>query len=859
MKILAIDDMADNLTVLKAVLEDRLPEATLLTALSGPKGLKLAAAEDPDVILLDIVMPGMDGYEVCRKLKADVILKAIPVLFLTAHTDRDSRVKAVEAGADGFLSKPFDELELTVQLLAMTKLKAANCGQRLEKEQLSALVAERTRALEQELAERKRAQREIQTILRTTIDGYYLVDTNGRFLDTNDAYCQMSGFTRDELLRMGVEDVDAIDTASDIKKRIRQIRKAGHVRFETKHQRKDGSTYDLEASCSFIREEDRERIVVFMRDITGRKRAEAYREMGRQVLQILNEPGDFQACLHRVLSVLKARTGVDALGIRLKDGEDFPYIVHDGFSKDFLRAENSLIGRDAEGCVCRDSDGNACLECTCGLVVSGKTPSAHPLFTPGGSFWTNDSSALLDLPPDKDPRFHPRNLCIRRGYASVALVPIRTQDEIVGLIQFNDRRKKRFTLETVELVEAVASHIGEALIRKRTEQKLSEALDRAESASRAKSDFLAVMSHELRTPLNGVLGFAELLADSPLDDEQREYARTISNSGEHLLGIVNDILDFSSIEKGGISLESAPVVISSLLESSCLPVKKDAAKKGIEFRCEVAAGVPEQIAGDTRRIRQILINLLGNAVKFTARGSVVFRVEPASADGRKFLDFSVQDSGPGIPAEMLGSLFKPFTQGDSTLSRPFQGAGLGLAISRRLAEAMGGAITVRSIPGDGSSFTFRLPVKNKSDALSEPAGKPGDPVSAKPRRPGDLVLVVEDDPGNSLLAVKMLEAIGYRAETASNGQEALDAFARGKFRAILMDMQMPVMNGLTATGKIREIEALSGGHVPIIALTANVMPGDSDRCLAAGMDDFLSKPFDKAGLAAKLASAARER
>jgi len=855
MKILAIDDNPDNLTVLQAVLPDRLPEASLLTALSGPRGLDLAAAEDPDVILLDIVMPGMDGYDVCRKLKADVLLKLIPVLFLTAHTDRDSRVKAVEAGADGFLSKPFDELELTVQLLAMAKLKAANRLQRHEKEQLSALVAERTRELEQELAERKRAEREIQTILRTTMDGFYLVDTDGRFLETNDSYCRMSGFSREELLRMGVEDVDAIDTAAVIKKRIREIKEAGHVRFETKHQRKDGSTYDLEASCSFIKEEKQEKIVVFMRDITGRKRGEEYREMGRQVLQILNEPDDFQACLRRVLSVLKARTGVDALGIRLKEGEDFPYIVHDGFPEGFLRTENSLIGRDLEGCVCRDNAGNACLECTCGLVVSGKTPRANALFTPGGSFWTNDSSALLDIPPDMDPRLHPRNLCIRSGYASVALIPIRTQDEIVGLIQFNDRRKDRFTRETIELVEAVSSHVGEALIRKRAESKLNEALDRAESANRAKSDFLAVMSHELRTPLNGVLGFAELLADSPLDDEQREYARTISNSGEHLLGIVNDILDFSSIEKGGVTLESAPVVLSALLESSCLPVKKDAAKKGLEFRCEVAAGVPERITGDTRRIRQILINLLGNAVKFTGRGSVVFRVEPATANGLEFLDFSVQDSGPGIQAEMLGFLFKPFTQGDSTLSRPFQGAGLGLAISRRLAEVMEGTITVRSTPGEGSTFTFRLPIKNISAALSDSAGKPAVPVSATPQARGDLVLVVEDDPGNSHLAVKMLEAIGYRTETAFNGQEALDAFAQGKFSAILMDMQMPVMNGLAATKKIREIEAHSGGHVPIIALTANVMPGDSDRCLAAGMDDFLSKPFNKAGLASKLVSA----
>ncbi|MFA7344501.1 MAG: response regulator [Terrimicrobiaceae bacterium] len=866
MKILAIDDNSDNLRVLEAVLLDRLPGAGLLTALNGPSGLGLAEAEDPEVILLDIVMPDMDGYEVCRKLKANVRLKSIPVLFLTAHTDRDSRIKAVEAGADGFLSKPFDEVELTVQILAMAKLKAANRLQRLEKEQLAALVAERTRALEQELAERKRA--------------------------------------------------------------------------------------------------------------------EIYREMGREILQILSEPEDFSACLRRVLSVLKTRTGVDALGIRLQDGEDFPYIVQEGFSRSFLRTENTLLGRTPDGRVCRDNTGAPCLECACGLVVSGKAAPASEIFTPGGSFWTNNSSALLDIPPDKDPRFHPRNLCVRCGYASVALVPIRTHEKIVGLIQLNDRRKDCFTIETVELLEGVGSHIGEALIRKRAEEsskveqaltntiigsipgafymldkhgrfvrwnaylrdelvgkpedcvanshavdivhpddraligskiagvlesgvqataearvlvkggpayrwlvltgrkmvvdgspfllgigiditdrkvmeeKLNEALLSAESAALAKSEFLAVMSHELRTPLNGILGFSELLACSPLDGEQSENLQTISDCGNHLLGLVNDILDFSSIERGALPLESAAVALGPLLDSSSLPIRKAASQKGLVFRCEVSVGVPEQITGDERRIRQILINLLGNAVKFTSCGSVVLRVAPAVSGGRTFLDFSVRDTGIGIRPDMLNFLFKPFTQADSTLRRQFDGAGLGLAISQRLAEAMKGAISVVSTPGEGSTFTFRLPV----DTSPPPLADGGSPVSGKSgphgnSRPsgGGLVLVVEDDSANSLLAGKMLGAIGYRAAFAANGQEAVDAFEPGKYSAILMDIRMPVMDGLAAAKRIREIEGRSGTHVPIIALTANVMPGDRERCLAAGMGEFLTKPFKKMDLAAALA------
>ena len=367
------------------------------------------------------------------------------------------------------------------------------------------------------------------------------------------------------------------------------------------------------------------------------------------------------------------------------------------------------------------------------------------------------------------------------------------------------------------------------------------------------------MSHELRTPLNGVLGFAELLATSPLDDEQMNYVKIISESGNHLLDIVNDILDFSSIEKGTLRLKSGPVVVSSLLESSCLPVRKAAAEKGLDFRCEVAADVPEQIRGDAQRIRQILINLIGNAVKFTGQGSIVLRVARAPAGGREHLDFSVRDTGPGIQPEALGSLFEPFTQGDSTLHRPHEGTGLGLAISQRLAEAMEGTISVDSSPEKGSAFTLRIPTEGTEDPSIEAhdfAAESVLPRACGPPDPdGGPVLVVEDDRENSFLAGKILEALGHRAEFASNGREAVQAFAPGKFSAILMDMHMPVMDGLTATRRIRELEAGAGSHVPIIALTANVMPGDSERCFAAGMDAYLGKPFKKADLADKLPGA----
>jgi len=308
--------------------------------------------------------------------------------------------------------------------------------------------------------------------------------------------------------------------------------------------------------------------------------------------------------------------------------------------------------------------------------------------------------------------------------------------------------------------------------RKCLEANLLEALGHAESANRAKSEFLAVMSHELRTPLNGVLGFADLLSETPLDDEQMDYTRTIRDSGSHLLSIVNDILDFSSIEKGRMTIQPSRIDVADLVESACLTIRKSASDKGLEFRCEKDPGVPAEITGDVRRIRQILINLLGNAVKFTSGGTIVFRVTPSPDMARRAVDFTVEDTGPGIPPETQDLLFNPFTQADSTLHRPFEGTGLGLAISKRLAEAMGGSIGIVSTVGEGTAFTFRfpldLPAATPAPAISTaPAGTVSPPASTGP------ILVVEDDAMTRTLLGKMLARLGQSVEFSTNGREAI--------------------------------------------------------------------------------------
>ena len=413
--------------------------------------------------------------------------------------------------------------------------------------------------------------------------------------------------------------------------------------------------------------------------------------------------------------------------------------------------------------------------------------------------------------------------------------------------------------DSVHLIEAKEKAEREVEERKRIERQLQDYLDklelvrlesmeaqkRAEKASLAKSEFLANMSHELRTPMNAIIGMCEFLLDSRLDDEQRENAEVLHQSSANLLSILNDILDISKIEAGELELEDVVFDVDVAIRQIVQLFVPVASERGVTLKLNKRSRVPPNLIADLGKFQQILRNLISNALKFTSKGSVEIIIEPIVEDGLNFLRFSVKDTGIGIAPEKLGAIFDKFTQADTSVTREFGGTGLGLAITQQLVALMDGLIGVDSERGAGSTFWFNLPLRippkgavpiNLYDKSSE---------MAHVALPTDItILAVDDHPVNQLFVRKILKRLGFfDVDLVENGLLALNALTEKDYDLVLMDCQMPELDGYEATRTLRKREAGTGRHTPVIALTANAMVGDREKCLRAGMDDYLAKPI----------------
>jgi PAS domain S-box-containing protein len=598
---------------------------------------------------------------------------------------------------------------------------------------------------------------------------------------------------------------------------------------------RDGHEFPVEATVWPVRVGGVCSFSAFVRDISERRRAEEARKKETALVHLLqsvtvaaNRSSSMEHTAQTCLNRICAHTGWPVGHIYL-----LPNNSDDLTSAGIWHVEDeerfAAFRAASEGC--RFAPGPGLPGC---ILAAGK------------SQW------IVNL-ADEEPLSERTRAAGQAGLRSGFGFPVMVEEKILAVLEF-------FALETVEpdeqlltMMGHVGTQLGQVIRRQRAEEDLRRAMASAESANRAKSEFLTTMSHEMRTPMNAILGMADLLSESSLRDEQRDYVRIFQRAGASLLDLINDILDLSKVESGHVELESIGFDLGALLEKIIEMMASRAHDRGLRLTLEILPGVPLGLVGDPNRLRQILINLIGNALKFTERGSVTLRVEPEPGGAPGWLRFNVVDTGIGIAADKTEMIFGRFTQADSSTTRKYGGTGLGLAISRGLVELMGGRIGCISAVGKGSTFFLSAPFdlrgETQTPQFAEPAAIAIPPMVPAGPQPGSRILVVEDAEDNIVLMKAYLKDCGFELDFAANGKIALEKAMSGSPHLVLMDIQMPVMDGLEATRAIRQWEAKKHARpIPILALTAHAAEGEVRKSLEAGCTEHLTKPIKKATL-----------
>ncbi len=662
-------------------------------------------------------------------------------------------------------------------------------------------------AIIRDIAERKKkddALREsrdyLDKIINSIGDPIFVKDREHRYILVNDAHCRLAGHSRDEIIGKTSHDLFQKEQADVFWQMDEEVFEYG---FENVNEEMITDAYGIVHTVITRKTSHTDKLgnkflVGIARDITERKRMEnellqSRDELERRVLERTAELEEANAALKDAKDFLDKIINSIGDPVFVKDRQHRLILVNDASCKLFGRPRN---------------------------LIQGKT--AYELFPDkemANISWKMDEEVFLTGIENVNEETN--------TYA-----PGITRTVLVKKTPYTDNAGNKFLV-------GVTRDITD---RKQAENELKEAKEAAEAAVKSKSEFLANMSHEIRTPLNAVLGLTGLLLSADLTPEQRDYVETVRSSGSSLLSVINDILDFSKIEGGKMVLEYRPLDLKDCINVALDLVEASSAEKGLALRCSIDDDIPPIIMGDITRLRQVLVNLLINAVKFTDKGFVEISITGRPESKGKFrIHFAVKDTGIGIPEDKLDRLFQSFSQIDSSTTRRYGGTGLGLAISKRLVEMMGGDIWVESSIGNGSIFHFTIVTEASSmqayfaTIAAEPAA-----CSSRDRSMPLRILLAEDNAVNQKVALQMLKRLGYSADVASNGVEVLQALERRAYDVVLMDIQMPEMDGIDAAKRIRERWPKGP---KIIAITAYALEGDRERCIKAGMDNYIAKPI----------------
>ncbi len=953
LKILAIDDIRDNLTVLKAVIESAFPESAVYTALNGKDGIELASTVNPDVILLDIIMPEMDGFEVCRRLKSSPKLHDIPIIFLTAlKTNKESRIRALELGAEGFLGKPVDEPELIAQIRAMLKIKKSIDDKKDEKRRLEAMVANRTYKLERtqaasldlledlkmEIDARKKAEfmlreseNKYRTISNLTSDYVFedevLADGAIAEIWMAGSFEKMSGYSREEFTKVGgwrkilhPEDVPIDDNA--LKKLFHNQKTIVEVRIYCKN----GQLLWVRVSSMPVWDKENNRlqkIIGSVKNITEEKIHRQIQEIQFSIahsmvtspsqhdlfMTVKNELGKIIYAKNFFIALYNSET--DTLTTLFgEDEKEFitKYPAEMTLSGRVIKAEKPLLFTRKEIKKLADNKEinligkRAEVWMGAPLIIKNKIlgvivvqnyddPTAYDkkaveiMSTVANQlslYIEEKRTEEFNLKLSKATEQSPVTIVITNTDGNIEYVNPKftaitgyTYEEVLGKnprILKSGEHDAAFYQDLWKTISAGKEWKGELHNKKKngelfwenalispifddsgeithfvgvkediTEKKkmvtdLICAKENAEESDKLKTAFLQNMSHEIRTPLNGILGFADLLTNDNIDIyEMRTYANFIKTSGNRLLALINNILDLSRIEAGSIHTQSKPFVLNKLMKEVWQMFRIQAKKKDIHFLYHHALSDEESvIISDEDKISQVITNLLSNAFKFTHAGNIDFGY---NISGNEIV-FHVTDTGRGIPKGHQARIFERFYQADISMSRDFEGAGLGLSISKGLVELLGGSMWLESEVGKGSTFYFSLPYH----AAGEQASSPDSKLPIRNKKDNPFILIVEDDETSFLYLKTVLRLGKLKWLHAINGIEAIEMCRDNpKIGLVLMDIKLPGMNGLEATLKIKELRPA----LPVVAQTAHAFASDKKAASIAGCDDFITKPIAK--------------